>query len=291
MHPALAAVLRDGPFSVAELPPDVPRWLISNARRAGWILQVLPGVYVPAHAPVDLHRAAIVYTRDQGALSHTTALGVWGLREAAPGEPIHVVVHRGVRLRSTNRLVLHTRHVWPPTQVRAGLPVTAVAESLVDSWPAMAPVERPGPFFAAITGRLTTADRLAEAVSRSPHLAGRAALVDLVGRLAAGCHSPLEIFGADVVFAGLSGARRQVPVIAGGRRYYLDLYLSGERIDIELDGASWHSSAAQRENDMRRDAALAAQGILVVRFSYRRLVNEPRRVRAEVEEIITARRS
>ena len=61
-------------------------------------------------------------------------------------------------------------------------------------------------------------------------------------------------------------------------------------MNVELDGAAFHSSVQQREADLRRDAALATRGIVVVRFSYRRLVSDPPGVRREVIAILDARR-
>ena len=75
-----------------------------------------------------------------------------------------------------------------------------------------------------------------------------------------------------------------------GRTYYLDLYAAHERVNVELDGAAWHSSRQQREADIRRDAALATRGILVVRFGYQQLVGDPAGVRRQVLAILDARR-
>lgn len=63
-----------------------------------------------------------------------------------------------------------------------------------------------------------------------------------------------------------------------------------ERVDVELDGATYHFGDAQRERDLRRDAALSALGILVVRYTARRLFAEPDAVRAELAHILRARR-
>jgi len=79
-------------------------------------------------------------------------------------------------------------------------------------------------------------------------------------------------------------------VRVAGRTYYLDVYAERERVAFELDGATAHGSPGQREADLRRDAALATMGILVVRFTHRRLVSETAAVRAEVIAILAARR-
>ena len=54
------------------------------------------------------------------------------------------------------------------------------------------------------------------------------------------------------------------------------------KLAVELDGAAFHGSREARERDLRRDAALAALGWVVLRFSYRRLMREPDACRAEI---------
>jgi very-short-patch-repair endonuclease len=71
---------------------------------------------------------------------------------------------------------------------------------------------------------------------------------------------------------------------------YLEMYAERERVNIELDGAATHGDPRQREIDLRRDALLATLGILVVRFSHRRLVHEPDEVRRETLAILARRR-
>ncbi|MGC4835557.1 DUF559 domain-containing protein [Micromonospora vinacea] len=105
---------------------------------------------------------------------------------------------------------------------------------------------------------------------------GRAAVRGLVDRLAAGCRSPLEIWGHD-----------QIRV--GARTIYLDMFAEAERVNIELDGATSHGDPAEREIDLRRDALLATVGILVVRFSHRRLTTDPATVRQETLAILANR--
>jgi very-short-patch-repair endonuclease len=61
-------------------------------------------------------------------------------------------------------------------------------------------------------------------------------------------------------------------------------------VAFELDGAAWHTSPVDRARDLRRDAALAALGILVVRYTYERLHAEPMAVRAEARSILAVHR-
>jgi very-short-patch-repair endonuclease len=180
----------------------------------------------------------------------------------------------------------------PHVVVRSGLPVTRLERTIVDAWPLLPPSQRPAPLIRAVNERLTTPDRVADALADAPRLVDRAALRTLLDRLASGCRSALEIWGHDHVFtgAGMPPFRRQVRVRVRDRTCYLDVYAEAERVDFELDGAASHGSPRQREADLRRDALLATVGILVVRFSHHRLLYETDAVRREVLEILVRRR-
>ena len=207
-----------------------------------------------------------------------------------------ITVPPGVRLRSVDAVEVHSRAgfaMQPPNVVtRRGLVVTRLEDSLVDAWPLLPDDQRIRPVLQAVSERMTLPERLAMAVAERPRLSGRAALRTLVEKLAAGCHSHLEIFGADCVFTGpgMPSFTRQVRVLVDGQTYYLDVFAEQERVDFELDGAAWHSSPTQRERDVRRDAALATVGILTVRYTFQRLTSDPSGVRAEVAAILAARR-
>lgn len=82
---------------------------------------------------------------------------------------------------------------------------------------------------------------------------------------------------------------RQARVRVGARTIYLDMFAAVERVNIELDGATSHGDPAEREIDLRRDALLATVGILVVRFSHRRLTAAPVQVRQETLAILANR--
>jgi hypothetical protein len=114
-----------------------------------------------------------------------------------------------------------------------------------------------------------------------------------VSLLDLGCRSELELWGYERVFTGPDMPRlvRNVRVRVGARSVYLDVYCPRSRVNFELDGAKWHHSPAARERDARRDAALAAMGIMVVRFTHDQLVHTPDVVRAQVRAIVAARLS
>ncbi|WP_238454399.1 DUF559 domain-containing protein [Micromonospora sp. ATA51] len=290
----------------------VPESTLRAACHAGRLLRVLPQVYVDTRlvppgpdaglpllarlSPEVAQRAVLAHADGRGALSSLTALDAWGLRGQPPGEPVHLDVPADSGLRTRPHLVVHHRRgftVEPPHVVtRRELPVVRLESALVDAWPALPPLDHPAPLIRAVNDRLTTPQRVDAALATVPRLTGWAELRTLLPRLAAGCRSPLEIWGHDHVFTGpdLPAFQRQVRIQARRRSIYLDVYAEPERVDFALDGATTHGDRRQREIDLRRDAPLATLGILVVRFAHRRLVHETDEVRREILAILASRR-
>ena len=58
---------------------------------------------------------------------------------------------------------------------------------------------------------------------------------------------------------------------------------------MELDGARHHTSPEDRRRDLARDAALAAAGWVILRFTYADVRRDPQRVRARVREVYRMR--
>ncbi|MGS2618605.1 hypothetical protein ACVCAH_29350 [Micromonospora sp. LZ34] len=262
----------------------VPRWAVQDACRSGRLVRLLPEVYVDADLVNDTEggpplarvepglarRAVLAYAGWRGALSHLTALDVWGLRRQPAAEPLHVEVPAESGIRTRTHIVAHHRRGFaaepPRVVVRGGTAVTRLERSLVDAWPLPPLVDRSVPLIQAVNDRLTTPQRVDAALGQAPRLGDRAGLRRLLDRLVAGCRSPLEIWGHDHVFTGpgMPAFRRQARVRVGAQTVYLDLFAEAERVDIELDGATTHGDPREREIDLRRDALLATRGILVV---------------------------
>ncbi|MFD6683685.1 endonuclease domain-containing protein [Micromonospora parva] len=303
--------LGGGLVTLGEAGQVVPSWTVRQACRNGELVRVLPEVFVAAHlvggrpgAPVLRRldsalslRAALAWADGNGALSHLTALSVWGFYPQAVGDLVHLSAPASTGLRSRPGLIVHRRRSLtieaPQVVVRRGLRVTRLEQALVDSWPTLPPADRRTPVIRAVNDRLTTPERLSAALERVPKLIDRAAFRHLLTRLADGCRSPLEIWGHEHVFtgSGMPAFRRQVPIRVGRRTVYLDMFAERERVNIELDGATTHGNPRQREIDLRRDALLAAIGILVVRFAHRRLVHDVDDVRRETLAILATRRT
>ncbi|MGG1483530.1 DUF559 domain-containing protein [Peribacillus castrilensis] len=81
------------------------------------------------------------------------------------------------------------------------------------------------------------------------------------------CESPIERSVLKSLWLRNHQVVAQYPV----GRYRLDLAIPALMICIECDGKAWHSSAAQKAHDRKRDAYLKSQGWKVLRFTGRQI--------------------
>lgn len=107
---------------------------LSSGVKTGKFLRVSTGVYRLYHFPnspfEDLF-VAWLKTGPNSVVSHESALAVYGLTDALPGE-VHVIVPRTASRRHTG-LRLHTNRLSPDEiTARNGLPVTTVARTIAD---------------------------------------------------------------------------------------------------------------------------------------------------------------
>lgn len=71
--------------------------------------------------------------------------------------------------------------------------------------------------------------------------------------------------------------------------YEVDFLWRKQRLVVEVDGFAFHSSRAAFERDRARDAELAAAGYVVVRITWRRLVDRPEAVVARIAGALATR--
>jgi hypothetical protein len=196
------------------------------------------------------------------------------------------------RVRTSRWLRVH-RSSRPCAVVTArGLAATDVARSLVDTWgvahraQAMRGfdgVARDAVVRATRERRVSVAGIEAE-LPAVPRLPGRAALVELLDRVRPGAQSLLEILGLQALRAapGLPAPQLQYRVALPDGPVHLDAAWPEVRLAVEFDGAAFHSDPEARQRDLRRDAALAALGWVVLRFSYEDVTRRPRRCATQI---------
>lgn len=299
MNSAIQRALEEhgGVATRAQLLAAASRSALGHAVAAGHIRLVHPRVYAAATYTAEREiqlRAAVRYADDQAALSHLTALEVWGL--PTPPGAVHLMTGRDLRPGGGSGLIVHQRTGFacepPLVVVRGGLPVTRLETSIADSWSLLDAEQRRAPAIIAVQRRMTTPARLLEAALAVPNLPGRAQLLHLTDLLATGCRSELEIWGYERVFRhpALPPAVHQLPVKVGSTTFYLDLAYEEEMVAVELDGRLYHSSPEQHERDLRRDSALAAMGWGTIRFTHPRLRDEHSAVEELLRVLETRRR-
>ena len=265
----------------------VGRWV-----SAGTLVRLSPAVFALPSAADDwrVRVAAALHGRDAVA-SHATALALWELAEHPPG-PVHITVPRGSSARGTAGVSVH--RVDRLVAMRAGsVDVSPPARAVVDTW-GVGPPSQPevrGTAIDAVRRRLCSPRDLVRELGRSTRLRGRAELARLTGLLADGCRSELEIWGCLEVLRGpgMPAFVHQRPVAVDGTTFLLDAACEASMLAVEMDGAAWHGSKAQRERDIRRDALLAAAGWQTLRFSYTRLMGSPIVCRQEILAVHAAR--
>ena len=260
------------------------------------LTRVFPHVYRLTDGPGDdavLLRAALLHAGPVAALSHTTALAVWGLRRLE--RPLHLTIDQGLKRAGTTDLVVHRRLRFDPASAQctqhSGLRITALPRSIIDAWPLLPVDERRPLAIDAARRRLVTAQQLRDALAERPNVGGHRALRQTIELIADGCQSELEAHGVLTVFQhrSLPASVGQHPIDLPTGRVKLDRAYPAVKLAVELDGAAFHTSPKDRARDLARDRALAALGWVVLRFTYADVMRDPHGVRARVLEVYRAR--
>lgn len=274
----------------------LPREVLDSHVGRSNLVRVFPHVYRLRESAVDdvtALRAALLHAGLVAALSHTTALALWGVRPLE--RPLHLTVDQRIKRAGAQGLVVHRRLHFDPQSSqcveRRGFRVTALPRSVVDSWPLLATSERRPLALDLVRRGLTTAVLLREALLERPNVTGHRSLHQTIELIADGCRSELEVHGVLNVFR-----HRSLPRSVGQYRLqlpaghvWLDRCWPEAKLAVELDGAQHHTSPEDRRKDLARDRALAAAGWVVLRFTYADVLRDPAGVRARVLEVYRTR--
>jgi very-short-patch-repair endonuclease len=260
------------------------------------LVRVFPRVYRlwdSADDDVTALRAALIHAGPQSALSHTTALAVWGVRDL--DRPLHLTVDERIRRAGAPGLIVHRRKTFDPESaqcvLRQGLRVTRLPRAVIDSWPLLTTTER-RPFLLDLANRgLVTARQLDDALLERPNVGGRAMLRLTIDLIADGVRSELEAHGGLNVFRHRSLPRSvgQYRVQLPDKTVWLDRAWPEVKLAVELDGAQHHTSPEDRQRDLERDRHMATLGWVVLRFTFADVLRDPDGVRARILAVYRAR--
>jgi very-short-patch-repair endonuclease len=258
----------------------------------GRLYRIHRGVYV-LEPPETAHRitllaAAVTACEPHAVLSHYAAAELWDLEHPAAGDIDVTVVSRnpgnrrtGIRIHRAP--VLHRRDI----RVREGLRVTAPARvalelaTYLDTSPLEQLLAR-----ATVEHSVTEADLVAT-LRRYPEYPGagilRAAMQRAEGPSLTRSQAESSLLHL-IRHAALPPPSTNVRI----GRYEVDFLWREAQLVVEVDGYSFHRDRAAFERDRRRDAALMAAGMRVMRFTWRQIVEEQLTVVARIAQVLGA---
>ncbi len=237
-----------------------------------------------AATPLERASAAVLACGPDAALSHSSALSLWGFVRGW-SFPLHVTSPR--QLRRPN-IITHRAQGLAQADIRIelGIRVTSPARAMLDSAP-----DLPGKRLARIaadarrTGHLHL-DQVADVLTRFPHHHGNRKLHHALEGLGAPTRSEFE--DAFLRFCERYGLPTPlVNVRFAGHE--VDAYFAAERLIVELDGWNYHRDRHSFEGDRDRDADALAHGAPTVRITWERMIGAPDREADRLRTILRGR--
>jgi hypothetical protein len=257
--------------------------------RAGRLFREHTAVYSvgrPAKTALERAAAAVLACGPGAALSHRSALCLWGFAERWHAPPYDVVVTKDRRPKGINVHVCRglTRKDF---RTRHGIRVTSPARTILDNAPTL-PQDR---LRRIVNDKLRTGEL------------SLAAITDVLVRFA--LHRGTKLLRAivDDVADGLTDSEFEDAFRAFCPRHGLPVpefgvYIAGHRTDalfrdakliVECDGWAFHNTRERFERDRDRDADTLAAGYATVRITKRRIRGAPEREAARLRKIVRRR--
>lgn len=249
------------------------RHVIAGRLESGQWQRLHWGVFATFSGPVPrdaLLWGAVLRAGDGAVLSHHTAAELWKLADESL-EAIHVTVRRnagvpdipGIVIHHSSRLTAARHPVRLPPQTKLEGTVLDLADLARTAEDAVAWSIK------ACQRRLTTPDRIVGTLEDRSRARWRRDVTDAIPEIRAGVASPLELrYFRDVETGhGLPRGDRQVVVVRGVSRQYIDVRYLGYGVMVELDGVLAHSGE-NKTRDARRDNANALEGYQTLRYGW-----------------------
>jgi hypothetical protein len=267
---------------------------VTHRVAAGRLHRLHRGVYAVGHTALGAggrRMAAVLACGPGAALSHRSAGAAWGLRPTARAR-IEVSTPRRAR-RERPGIEVHRVRNLPAEDVTEvdGVPVTTVARTLVDLAGVLPADALARAVHEAEVLRLLDVAAVEAVLARS---GGRRGTGRLRALLAAPATGPVrsvleERFLALCRGGGLPAPRTNVWLPVDSGLVEVDAFFPHARVVVELDGAAAHRTRRAFDADRRRDSALAARGLLVIRLTWTRVTREREAVVGELRRILALR--
>ena len=258
-----------------------------------------PGAFRPWGVKRSWHlraSAAVLSARAPALISHRSAAWLYGITEHMPGI-IDVTVPRHRRPRSRPGIQFHESRLFDvaaeTAAVRDRLPVTGVARTILDSCAGIPALpERLDLFDEARRLKLVDWDQLWDCLlvhtgrGRRGLRRYRDVLLTRDGTAPPGTKFARRV-GLLLESAGLPQPVYEHPVKHPGGEYWIDLaYLAPRKVAVECIGRIGHDFDRAYEMDPIRRNRLQLLGWIVIEITWRRFVDAPEAVVAEVMEAL-----
>ena len=246
--------------------------------KIGLMVRLHRGVYRlgPISPPLEQERAALLRCGPSAVLSHKSAAILWGFgRASSPQETVEVTVESG-RRKNDAGLRIHRVAPFSPDEKRChrGVPLTSPARTLLDIAGTARPAAAAEATAAAMHSGLVDREQIERQLALRSGARGTRVLRDLLAS-----EDGLSFTRSEAEFRFLDlvkTARLPTPAVnVTVQRIEVDFLWRRARLVVEMDGFAFHSSRAAFERDRRRDLALSAAGLRVIRITWRQLTREP----------------
>jgi very-short-patch-repair endonuclease len=237
---------------------------VADRLTAGRLHRIHRGVYAVGHPNISYAgrwMAAVLACGEGAVLSHRSAAALWRI---GPGTQLTEVTLPSSSGRAARQGIrLHRSLTLSPADVtrRAGIPVTKPARTLTDLRRVLPSREFVAALRQAEYLRLPLDDRVAPDHTRS----------ELEARFLVVCR------------------RHRLPqpeVNVQLDRFLVDFLWRDQRLVVEVDGWVSHRMRSAFEEDRARDVRLNLLGFTVLRFTWRQIEDDPRRVARMVRDVL-----
>jgi hypothetical protein len=244
-----------------------------------------PGVYGvgrPAQTPHERASAAVLACGPGAALSHSSALALWGFggRLQAPFNVAVPTDRRPKRIRTHLLKNLQSRDITIQYDIRT----TSPARTLLDTVPKLDTTRRARAVNDALRSGYLTKNALRDIVERNPSHPGAKLLTPFIEAPGGPTRStPEDEFPDFCRDHGLPIPLMNV-IVHGAER---DAYFPNHDLIVELDGWDFHNTRESFESDRLRDANALAHGTPTVRITRDRIRNDPRGEAERLRQILS----
>jgi very-short-patch-repair endonuclease len=232
--------------------------------------------------------AVLACDEEKAAISHESAVASYRIGRTRLLRPIHVSLPAVGRRKQRQGLRVHRRRASFEVTTRKGIRVTTPECTIIDMAAGQSREETEAMINEAIIRRLTTQQKVraaADAAGRRPGAKELRRIMDI--RTFRFTRSQLErAFIPIALSAGLP--RPLTAQVVNG--YEVDFYWPELGLVVETDGLTFHRTAAQQAEDLKRDQTHMAAGLTCCRFSHGQIRYEPKRVGQVLRDLAAQRR-